>query len=296
LDHYFSTGGAALDSAEMDLSGASQFERRVFAELVWVPAGEVVTYGELAARLGSPGGARAVGAALGRNPLPIFVPCHRVVAAGGRLGGFSAGPQWKRRLLSHEGWTIKEDKIMRKEPGKAAPRVAVYAGSFDPPTMGHMYMIERGAALFDRLIVAVGVNPHKAYTFGLAERLQMLRECVSRLENVEVDSFEGEFLVRYARGKGASFLVRGIRTEEDYRFEHTMRNVNEDLEPGITAVFLIPPREICEVSSSFVKGLIGFGGWQEIVKPYVPDPVYQRLLVGDVRFAHPGPVAEGPAD
>jgi pantetheine-phosphate adenylyltransferase len=174
-----------------------------------------------------------------------------------------------------------------------AQKVCVYAGSFDPPTKGHMYMIERGAELFDRLIVAVGVNPNKRYTFRLQERLSMLRECTQGMDNVEVDSFVGKFLAHYAQSKGAQYILRGIRALEDYRFEHAMRNVNEDLAPDVTTVFLIPPREICEVSSSFVKGLLGFEGWQDVIKPYVPKPVYDRLLVGDVRWADTGPGAEG---
>ena len=157
-------------------------------------------------------------------------------------------------------------------------RIAVYAGSFDPPTMGHMFMIRRGAKLFDRLVVAVGVNPGKTYTFSLDERVAMLRDCVEGIENVEVDTFEARFLVRYTQERGAGFILRGIRSDEDYRFEHAMHNVNMDIEPEVVTVFLMPPREICEISSGFVKGLIGFDGWQEIVRPYVPDPVYRKLL------------------
>jgi pantetheine-phosphate adenylyltransferase len=159
-----------------------------------------------------------------------------------------------------------------------------------------MYMIERGAELFDGLVVAVGVNPNKASTFTVEERLDMLRCCTQHLGNVTVDSFEGEFLVHYARAQGAGYILRGVRSEEDYRFEHAMRNINEDLEPDVTTIFLIPPREICEVSSSFVKGLVGFGGWQEVVKPYVPEPVYERLLVADIRWHEQSAGAEGGAD
>ena len=176
------------------------------------------------------------------------------------------------------------------------PRTCVYAGSFDPPTCGHMFMVEEGAALFDRLIVAVGVNPNKKCTFPLAERLAMLRECTAAFENVEVDSFEGQFLVHYAAAKGANHILRGVRSEEDYRFEHAMRNVNEDLEPGLTTVFLIPPREICEISSSFVKSLVGFEGWEEVVKPYVPEPVYKRLLTSEIRWGGDRMAPEGGGD
>lgn len=296
LRAYFQGSGITVDAGALDLSGVSPFGREVLLELTKVRFGHVVTYGELAARVGAPRAARAVGQAVARNPLPIFVPCHRVLAADQRLGGFSAGLKWKSNLLSHEGWFVKEGKIVKRETAKGKPRTCVYAGSFDPPTMGHMHMIEKGAAMFDRLIVSVGINPNKRCTFSLDDRLEMLRLCTDGLGNVEVDSFEGQFLVHYAESKGAGYVLRGIRSEEDYRFEHAMRNVNEDLEPGVTTVFLIPPREICEVSSSFVKGLVGFAGWEEVVKPYVPEPVYQKLLVTKIQWNQQSAGAESGSD
>lgn len=162
--------------------------------------------------------------------------------------------------------------------------ICVYAGSFDPPTQGHMFMIERGSQLFGKLIVAAGDNPNKQYTFTTEERLDMLRACTEGFENVSVDHFRDRFLVDYARSVGANYILRGIRNQHDYEFERAMRNVNEDLTPDVTSVFLMPPREMCEVSSSFVKGLVGPKGWQEVIKPYVPAPVYEALLRGDVRW------------
>ncbi len=157
-------------------------------------------------------------------------------------------------------------------------RKAVYAGSFDPITNGHLWMIMRGAMLFDRLVVAVGQNPDKRYTFSLEDRLRMLRESVRGIRGVCVDSFQSEFLVNYARSVGAQFILRGIRDARDYEFERGMRHINADLQPGVTTVFLIPPRSIAEVSSSLVKGLVGVSGWRRVVQRYVPPSVY-RLLV-----------------
>jgi pantetheine-phosphate adenylyltransferase len=296
LDRYFAGEDMALSADALDLSGLGAFSQEVLAELTKLRFGQVATYGELAARIGSPRAARAVGQAVGRNPLPVFVPCHRVVAAGLGLGGFGAGLEWKTSLLAHEGWAVKEGKLMKERRGQAGTSTCVYAGSFDPPTQGHMYMIEKGAELFGRLIVSVGVNPNKKCTFSVADRLEMLRQCTAGLANVEVDSFEGQFLVHYAESKGAGYVLRGVRSEEDYRFEHAMRNVNEDLEPGVTTVFLIPPREICEVSSSFVKGLVGFEGWEDVVKPYVPAPVYEKLLVTKIQWSEQSAGAEGGSD
>ncbi len=157
-------------------------------------------------------------------------------------------------------------------------KLGVYAGSFDPITIGHLWMIEQGVRLFDKLAVAIGVNPDKKYSFPLEERLDMLRESTRRFPNVSVAAFSNRYLIHYAQSLGATHILRGIRTESDYEFERTMRNINGDLDSGICTVFLMPPRGIAEVSSSMVRGLIGPVGWQKIVRKYVPDPVYRRLL------------------
>jgi pantetheine-phosphate adenylyltransferase len=161
---------------------------------------------------------------------------------------------------------------------KPQQKWGVYAGSFDPLTVGHIWMVEQGARLFDRLTVAIGVNPDKKYTFPLKERLDMLREATKELPNVSVASFSNRYLIHYAQQIGATHILRGIRTESDYEFERTMRNINGDLDSGICTVFLMPPRGIAEVSSSMVKGLIGPTGWQKIVRKYVPAAVYHRLV------------------
>ena len=155
---------------------------------------------------------------------------------------------------------------------------AVYAGSFDPLTNGHLWMIREGAKLFDELIVAIGINPDKQYSFSVEDRMALLRECLADQEGVAIDSFENKFLVRYANEQRADFILRGIRAESDYHYERGMRYINGDMEPDIGTVFLMPPREIAEVSSSFVKGLVGPDGWQEIVKPYLSEPVYEMML------------------
>src|SRR5215469_14808904 len=139
-------------------------------------------------------------------------------------------------------------------------------------------MIEQGVALFDQLVVAVGINPDKRYTFPLEDRLTMLRESLRAYRNLSVTSFSNAYLIDYAQEIGASHILRGIRSESDYEYERTMRNINGDLDATICTVFLMPPRGIAEVSSSMVRGLIGPDGWQKIVRKYVPQPVYRRLL------------------
>ena len=136
-------------------------------------------------------------------------------------------------------------------------RKAVYAGSFDPITNGHLWMIKEGSKLFDDLVVAIGVNPDKKYAFSLEDRVDMLRRSTRQFPNVKIDSFENEFLVNYANSIDAQYMLRGIRTEGDYEYERGMRYINSDLNPQIVTTFLMPPRELVEISSSFVKGLVG---------------------------------------
>jgi pantetheine-phosphate adenylyltransferase len=161
---------------------------------------------------------------------------------------------------------------------KQPKRLGVYAGSFDPLTIGHLWMIQEGARLFGQLIVAIGINPDKKYQFTVEERLAMLCESCQEFSNVSVASFSNLYLIDYAKSVGATHIVRGIRSAGDYEFERTMRNINGDLDSKICTVFLMPPRDIAEVSSSMVKGLIGPTGWRKIVRKYVPAPVYRRLL------------------
>lgn len=157
-------------------------------------------------------------------------------------------------------------------------RLAVYAGSFDPLTIGHLWMIERGVEMFDQLVVGIGVNPDKRCTFTVEERLGMLRQSTKGYRNLKVETFGHQFLIKYAQTLNATFILRGIRSESDYEYERVMRNINGDLSPEITTVFLMPPRGIAEVSSSMVKGLIGPEGWEKVIREYVPQPVYKKLL------------------
>ena len=161
---------------------------------------------------------------------------------------------------------------------KVSRKLGVYAGSFDPITVGHLWMIEQGVRLFDQLVVAIGINPDKKYTFSLEERLSLLGASTRHLKNLKVTSYSNRYLIDYGQSIKATHILRGIRSESDYEFERTMRNINGDLDAGICTVFLMPPRNIAEVSSSMVKGLIGPSGWKKVVRSYVPTPVYRRFL------------------
>jgi pantetheine-phosphate adenylyltransferase len=156
-------------------------------------------------------------------------------------------------------------------------RTAVYAGSFDPPTNGHLWMIEKGLEMFDRLIVAIGNNPAKKYSFSVDERLELLRESISPSERLTIAHFDNRYLVDYAKKMDAKYILRGIRSPNDYEYERVMRHINSDMAPDITTVFLMPPRDIAELSSNMIKGLTGPTGWEETVSRYVPAPVFRAL-------------------
>lgn len=158
-------------------------------------------------------------------------------------------------------------------------RIAIYAGSFDPPTNGHLWMIRQGATLFDELVVAVAVNPDKPGFFDMEERLSALKEMVAGLpSHVRVAPVRHGFLVDFAREAGATYLLRGIRNTIDFEYEKPMARMNGRMEPGIQSVFLMPPSELEEVSSSFVRGFVGVPGWERWVQASVPPCVFSRLV------------------
>ena len=156
-------------------------------------------------------------------------------------------------------------------------RNAVYAGSFDPPTNGHLWMIERGLEMFDHLIVAIGSNPSKSYSFSVEERLELLRASTPVSERLVIAHFDNRYLVDYAKKMGAEYILRGIRSPNDYEYERVMRHINADMAPEVTTVFLMPPRDIAELSSNMIKGLTGPTGWEETVSRYVPKAVFHAL-------------------
>ncbi len=156
-------------------------------------------------------------------------------------------------------------------------RTAVYAGSFDPLTNGHLWMIEKGLEMFDHLYVAIGSNPAKSYTFSVQDRLKMLEDAIPSCDRLTISEFKNLYLVKYASSVDAQYILRGIRSSSDYEYERVMRHINADMAPSITTTFLMPPRDIAELSSSMVKSLIGPEGWEESVKRYVPSAVFTAL-------------------
>jgi len=150
---------------------------------------------------------------------------------------------------------------------------ALYPGTFDPPTNGHLDLIERGAKLFEHLTVAILINPVKNPLFSLEERIEMMSEATRRFENVSVATFEG-MMVEFARLIEAKAVLRGIRAISDYEYEFQMALMNRRLAPEIETVFLQPAGRYSFVSSRMVKEVFSFGGK---VDGLVPPNVLERL-------------------
>ena len=150
---------------------------------------------------------------------------------------------------------------------------AIYPGTFDPPTNGHVDLIQRGAKLFDHLTVAILNNREKNPLFTVEERVEMLKEVTGTLSNVSIATFEG-LMVEFARRQGASAVLRGIRAISDYEYEFQMALMNRRLAPEIETVFLQPAGRYSFVSSRMLKEVFSFGG---DVTGLVPPNVLKRL-------------------
>jgi pantetheine-phosphate adenylyltransferase len=155
----------------------------------------------------------------------------------------------------------------------APARLAVYPGSFDPLTNGHVDIIERGAKLFDQIVVAILNNAEKTPLFSVSERVEIIGEVFTGRANVSVDTFDG-LLVDYARRKGASVLVRGLRAVSDFEYEFQMALMNRHLAPGLETVFMMPAEEYTYISSRLIKEVFTLGGE---VAGLVPPIVEARL-------------------
>jgi pantetheine-phosphate adenylyltransferase len=158
-------------------------------------------------------------------------------------------------------------------PHKPPSVIAIYPGSFDPITNGHLDLIQRGSRMFDRLVVSILRNDSKQPLFSVEERIEMLREVVHVYPNVEVDSFDG-LLVEHAAQLGATVLLRGIRAISDYEYELQMALMNRRLQPGIETVFMMANETYSFISSRLVKEVFGLGG---DINGLVPPTVEARL-------------------
>ncbi len=152
--------------------------------------------------------------------------------------------------------------------------IAIYPGTFDPITNGHLDLINRGLCLFDKVIVAIAINPGKKPLFALEERIQMIHDCYTDEDRVEVDSVEG-LLVEYAAQRNARAIIRGLRAVSDFDYEFQLALMNRKLERSVESVFLMPGFRWIFISSSIVKDAASHGG---SVEGLVPDHVEQMLI------------------
>ncbi|HQL35317.1 MAG TPA: pantetheine-phosphate adenylyltransferase [Bacillota bacterium] len=156
-------------------------------------------------------------------------------------------------------------------------KIAVYPGSFDPATNGHIDIIKRSGALFDKVIVAVLINPNKSPLFSVEERVDILRRTCGDIKNVEIDSFSG-LLIDYCKSKNANVIVKGLRAVSDFEYELQMAHMNKKLNQEIETVFIMTSSRYSYLSSSLVKEVAQFGGCiRGLVPEIIEKEIYERL-------------------
>ena len=157
--------------------------------------------------------------------------------------------------------------------------LAIYPGSFDPPTEGHMNVIERASKVFDRVIVAVAINSTKQSVFTPDERVSLLKKIFKDNASIEVDKFEDRLLVDYAKSKKVNVIIRGLRTVSDYEFENQMSLANRKLAPNIEILFMMAESRYSHFSSSLIKEIARLGGPVEgMLDPSIAKKLKEKLL------------------
>jgi pantetheine-phosphate adenylyltransferase len=162
-------------------------------------------------------------------------------------------------------------------------RTAVFTGTFDPLTLGHLDVIRRGRLLFDRLVVGIGINPNKGSLFTIEERVALAKQVVAPFDNVDVEAFDG-LAVQFVRRIGARIILRGVRTLSDMEYEFSMTLTNNRLDPEVETVFLMADGEYSHVSSSLIKQVAQFGGAETLdrfVPPELVGPILAKMRAVD---------------
>ncbi|TWU51314.1 pantetheine-phosphate adenylyltransferase [Rubripirellula reticaptiva] len=156
------------------------------------------------------------------------------------------------------------------------PRIAVYTGSFDPITLGHLHIIRRAAPLFDQLVIGIGTNAEKTSLFAPTERVELVREVTAELPNVQVETFQG-LAVDFVRSVDAHVMIRGIRPLTDIAGEFTMMMANHQLDPGIETLFLMAAERFAHISSSLLKQIAALSDDDEQLAKFVPRQIIKPL-------------------
>ncbi len=152
-------------------------------------------------------------------------------------------------------------------------KIGVYPGTFDPVTYGHIDIIKRSMKVFDKVIVAVAPNPHKAPLFDVQERIFMIQEATRDLKNLQIKEFQG-LLVEFVKCQGGTAVIRGLRAVSDFEYELQIALMNRKLDPEVEIVFMMPNQEYTYLTSSIVKTVASYGGE---VKDFVPEIVLKKL-------------------
>lgn len=159
-------------------------------------------------------------------------------------------------------------------------KTAICAGSFDPPTLGHINIIERGLKIFDKIIVAVGINFDKKTTLTVEERIDLLQRLLNNRKNIEITSFDG-LLTEFAKKNGCQTLLRGIRNMSDYEYESQMALANKALHPEIETVFMMTEGQYSHLSSTFIREILASGGsCKGMIHPFVEKLLKKKLGKG----------------
>lgn len=162
-------------------------------------------------------------------------------------------------------------------------KIGIVAGSFDPITLGHIWLIQQACHLMGKVYVVIGVNPAKSHWFSPEQRKAQIEASLKELltpeelSKVRIHFLEKDLLINFAVAKKVHYIFRGIRTTDDFNYETQMQMVNRKICPQVETLFLVPPRDLTEVSSSTVKGLVGFTGWESAVEGYVSSSVLSDL-------------------
>ena len=152
-------------------------------------------------------------------------------------------------------------------------KTAIYPGSFDPVTNGHMDIIQRASTMFDKLIVVVLINPLKSYSFSIPERVELLSKVTAGIKNIEIDSYDG-LLADYFKQHNVDVIVKGLRATSDFEYEFQMAHTNKDLNPRAETVFIPASLNTTFISSSMVKQVAMFGG---DLSKYVPSEIHEQI-------------------